>query len=230
MMIETTGKCRIRILRASDLWLHPELAETMYSDRRRQFQERLGWPVNIDGLGYERDEYDHENPIYIIIEDQAGRHAGSMRLLPTTGKTMICDHFLETTGGTNVRDSRIWECTRFCLAPGGRRRVASMLLAVGARIIQEAGLEKFVAIFDQKMKRQYALFGVKPQIIGQFQYPAGRFISGFWEFDRDSYLSLMRKSGIDFAEMELAIANVNFPWIQDLTRKPGHLKLTSQAG
>jgi N-acyl-L-homoserine lactone synthetase len=37
--------------------------------------------------GQERDRYDDLNPLYVIWQEHDGRHAGSMRFLPTTGRT-----------------------------------------------------------------------------------------------------------------------------------------------
>ena len=83
----------IKYVLGTDLILHPELYSSMFKDRASQFSERLGWNVQVDKNGFERDPYDRLNPIYVVIEDAVGRHAGSMRLLPTTGRTMINDHF-----------------------------------------------------------------------------------------------------------------------------------------
>ena len=58
------------------------------------------------------------NPLYIIWEDADGRHGGSMRIMPTVGRTMTNEHFLHLTDGVRIASPLIWECTRFCLAPG----------------------------------------------------------------------------------------------------------------
>ena len=60
----------------------------MFRDRATQFKTRLKWDVTVDAQGFEKDEYDALDPLYVIWENQAGRHAGSMRLLPSTGRTM----------------------------------------------------------------------------------------------------------------------------------------------
>jgi acyl homoserine lactone synthase len=203
----------IHILRATDLWKKPELAASMFADRRKQFSERLKWPVRVDGFGYERDEYDSENPIYVIVEGDDGLHAGSMRILPTIGKTMLNDHFPETTNGNVVQDRLVWECTRFCLAPGQHGFVASSLLVAGARLIKEAGLKKLVAIFDVRMTRLYRRSGVEPEVIGVHKYEHGRVLAGYWSFDEERYKGLLLKSKLDPLMLELAFANVNLPWL-----------------
>lgn len=78
----------IRYIYANDLNTEPKLRDSMFRDRADQFKARLGWEVAVDAKGYERDEYDDLNPLYVIWQKPCGSHGGSMRLLPTTGRTM----------------------------------------------------------------------------------------------------------------------------------------------
>jgi len=89
----------LRYVYADELHKFPKLAETMFRDRADQFQTRLGWEVSVDGNGYETDQYDALNPLYVIWEMPDGTHGGSMRFLPTTGRTMINEHFTDVMGG-----------------------------------------------------------------------------------------------------------------------------------
>jgi acyl homoserine lactone synthase len=54
----------------------------MFLDRAQQFQARLGWQVQVDVNGFETDEYDAMNPLYVIWQLPDGTHGGSMRFLP----------------------------------------------------------------------------------------------------------------------------------------------------
>lgn len=49
----------------------------MFRDRAAQFKTRLKWQVDVDENGFERDEYDALNPIYVVLENNLGRHEGS---------------------------------------------------------------------------------------------------------------------------------------------------------
>ena len=82
----------IRFLYADELRAYPALRATMFRDRAEQFRRRLNWSVTVDEDGLETDEYDALNPLYIIWETPQGLHGGSMRVLPTTGRTMVNDH------------------------------------------------------------------------------------------------------------------------------------------
>lgn len=202
----------IHFIRATDLWMEPKLASSMFEDRRKQFGERLGWPVKVDVNGYERDQYDVQNPIYVIVEGEDGQHAGSMRLLPTSGPTMIEEHFSETLGNRRIADPQVWECTRFCLAPNQRQRTAVNLLAAGARLMQAAQLSNLVAIFDERMIRVYNHSGVRPELIGSHSYECGKVYSGYWSFSREKFDLLMSTSRIDPIQLEVAISNFSIPW------------------
>jgi acyl homoserine lactone synthase len=101
----------LRYVYANDLHNFPKLSRTMFLDRADQFKTRLGWDVNIDADGYEMDEYDQFNPLYVIWEQPDGSHGGSMRFLPTTGRVMVNDVFGHLTGDTKIASPLIWECT-----------------------------------------------------------------------------------------------------------------------
>lgn len=199
------------IVKGTDLWTKPLLTATMFADRRRQFAERLGWPVTVDPNGYERDDYDKENPWYIIVSDKAGKHAGSLRLLPTTGRTMLADHFAETLAGREIKDPLVWECTRFCLSPERNPKVALTLLATAARLMQLAGLRSLVAVFDARMLRLYRMSGVEPEVIGSPSHDTGAAQAGLWYFDKVRYQGLLKASEIDPLELEMVTANADLP-------------------
>ena len=140
----------IRFIYADQLSHYPLLAESMFKDRAAQFKDRLDWDVTVDENGWEVDEYDRLNPLYIIWENAEGRHGGSVRIMPTVGRTMTNEHFRDLTGGVSIRSPLIWECTRFCLAPdapvgrgggaargGGRARPALRAGAGGRRDLRQ---------------------------------------------------------------------------------------------
>ncbi len=76
----------LRYLYGNDLSKFPLLAETMFQDRAEQFSHRLGWDVSVDEKGFERDEYDDMNPLYVIWEQADGRHGGLCAFYPRSGK------------------------------------------------------------------------------------------------------------------------------------------------
>ena len=75
---------------------YPDLIEDMFRLRARIFHDRLKWDVQVID-GKERDKFDDEAPVYLIhTDDQTRKVKGSLRLLPTTGPTLLSDFFSDT--------------------------------------------------------------------------------------------------------------------------------------
>ena len=64
----------------------------MHRLRYRIFKERLGWDVEVSG-DMEIDDFDACRPAYLLQTDDEDRIQGCVRLLPTTGPTMLRDTF-----------------------------------------------------------------------------------------------------------------------------------------
>lgn len=185
----------LRYAYANDLAAFPELATSMFKDRADQFKTRLGWDVEVDVEGAERDCYDAMNPLYVIWEEPDGSHGGSMRFLPTTGPVMVNDHFGHLISGP-VTSPLIWECTRFCLARGAGAHVAAALMLGGGEIMQGFGVEHFVGVFDARMVRIYRMIGSSPEVLGSEGEGRDRISVGLWGFDRDAQAKVAARAGI----------------------------------
>jgi len=188
----------LRYLRGSDLDRYPKLRDGMFRDRARQFRDRLGWAVKVDADGLERDGYDALDPLYVLWQRRDGGHGGSMRFLPTEGPTMLADHFVHLTDGRSIRAPRVWECTRFCLAPGGRAapQVPAALMLAGAEIGLVFGLTHAVGVFDARMVRIYRRLGWPPQVFGQDGQGAAAICAGLWPFSAAIRDRLAQRAGI----------------------------------
>lgn len=186
----------IRYIYAEDLHAFPTLAHTMFLDRADQFKTRLGWDVSVDEQGYERDQYDDQNPLYVIWENADGTHGGSMRLLPTVGQTMVNDHFLHLTDGVRIESPFIWECTRFCLSREATPGVAAALMLAGGEVMKEFDIEHFVGVFDARMVRIYRRIGSSPEILGSQGEGREQISVGLWEFSGEAQASVAKSAGI----------------------------------
>ena len=186
----------LRYLWSKDLWAYPKLKATMVEDRAAQFAGRLGWGVSVDADGWERDQYDDLNPLYVIWEKRNGRHGGSLRFLPTTGRTMLNEHFAGLSGETSICDPRIWECTRFCLSPDAGADVAPALMLGGLEVGLGHGLTHAVGVFDAPMIRVYRRLGWAPELLGSQGYGRNGISAGLWAFGPSRRDPLLRKSGL----------------------------------
>src|SRR5205814_3225941 len=138
---------------------YPNLMDKMFRLRARVFRDRLGWDVQVTD-GKERDKYDDEGPVYIIYaDDETQEVKGCLRLLPTTGPTLLADIFADTLpDAVHIRAPTIWECTRFCLddsiADSDRERVlftSAVLIAALGDIAIKSGIDSIIGNFDSPM-------------------------------------------------------------------------------
>lgn len=188
-------------LYADELNNHPRLQSSMFQDRTHQFKDRLGWDVTVDKQGFERDEYDALNPLYAIWRRPNGLHGGSMRILPTTGRCMVNEHFSDVAGGT-ISSPLIWESTRFCLSPdvGDQAvRISAAIMLAGCEVGLKFHLSHAVGVFDPRItriSRIYRALGWSPEIIDQSRLGREKIQVGLWEFSPVIRRLLCRKLGI----------------------------------
>lgn len=192
----------LRYIYGNDLHNYPRLADSMFKDRAWQFRDRLGWAVKVDANGHERDSYDDLNPLYVIWETPDGTHGGSMRFLPTTGPTMVNDHFNHIIHGETICSPQIWECTRFCLAPKGDGRVAALLMLAGGELMCGFGVSHFVGVFDARMVRIYRMIGSSPDVLGSEGAGRDQISVGLWAYAPSDRAHVLQRAGVSSALSE----------------------------
>jgi N-acyl-L-homoserine lactone synthetase len=137
-----------------------DLAE-MHRLRYRIFKERLGWDVQVSG-DMEVDEFDACQPVYLLQRNDDGRVQGCVRLLPTTGPTMLRDTFPALLDGQAAPASQvIWEssrfgvdlCTREAKTAGSIARATYELFAGMIEFGLTRQLTDIVTVTDARMER-----------------------------------------------------------------------------
>lgn len=186
----------IRYIYGTDLHKFPTLSRTMFRDRAAQFKTRHNWEVTVDEDGYERDQYDGLNPLYIIWENTDGTHGGSLRLMPTVGRTMLNEHFTHLTDGVTIQSPIIWECTRFCLAPGAKSNVAAALMLAGGEVMEEFGIEHFVGVIFAHMGRVFRRIGSEPEILGTQGEGRDAISVALWETTAETQAAVAKSAGV----------------------------------
>lgn len=179
-----------------------ELAE-MHRLRYRVFKERLGWDVQTSG-GMEVDEFDALHPAYLLQKGEDGQIQGCVRLLPTTGPTMLREIFPVLLYGEPAPASpTIWESSRFALDLGGS---AAKVTSGVARATYElfAGMIEFglsrrlteiVTVTDARMERILRRAGWPLRRIGEPRVLGTTLaIAGYLEVSPDS-LGRVRGAG-----------------------------------
>ena len=211
----------LHYLYADQLHLFPTLRDTMFRDRAKQFHDRLGWDaVTVDENGFERDEYDDLNPLYVIYEREDGTHGGSMRLLPTTGRTMLAEHFSDLTDVAALTSPFVWEITRLCLAPGAEAKVVAALVLALDEMMEGYGLSHMVAVFEASRLRIFRRLGAEPEVLGHSGEGRQMVAVGLWEresYGREARERVEERAGIastaldEFGEQIMAAAHIRVP-------------------
>jgi acyl homoserine lactone synthase len=159
---------------------YKNIMEEMFCLRARIFRDRLNWDVNVIN-GLERDKYDDEAPVYLIHYDEnVHKIKGSLRLLPTTGPTVLTEFFSDTLpSGAQLSAPTIWECTRFCLDDKIQLQeelyfASAILIAALGELALRAGIESILGNFDSAMLRLYRRVGCEVDVLGsttRYGYP-----------------------------------------------------------
>lgn len=93
--------------------LPPGLYKQLAIYRREVFVERLGWALQTD-QGMEADQFDREDTVYVVAQNNAGYVSGCARLLPTTRPYLLAEVFPQLLNGLSAPCSAdIWELSRF---------------------------------------------------------------------------------------------------------------------
>ena len=167
----------LKLIEGSRAAMFPREMDAMFRNRALTFSQRLGWEVTVKD-GYERDEFDDANPLYLVsVDPRTNEYWGSLRLLPTTGPNMLRDVFpflLEK--GEYVESATIWESSRICAVSvagqpqrshNGVNFVLSELIAGIGEVAIAAGLTQIVSVFDARIYRVLKAVGCNPQLIGK---------------------------------------------------------------
>jgi N-acyl-L-homoserine lactone synthetase len=181
------------------------LIDKMHKLRAYIFRDRLGWDVQVVE-GRERDKYDDEQPLYIIYTDDQQREVrGSLRLLPTTGPTLLSECFADTLpDAAHLSAPTIWECTRFCIDDRLLDRESSEgLLFVSAKMLVGLGevaisksIESIIGNLDASMLRLYRRIGCEVEILGSTS-----------RYDRRVYLGLFPVTELLLGRVKRRLAN-----------------------
>jgi acyl-homoserine lactone synthase len=101
--------------------LHCPALSAMFEARKRVFVDLLKWDVPVVAGRYEVDQFDNEDATYLIVAGADGHHAGSARLLKTTGPHILDTLFPSLCAAPPPRGPEVLEITSEVLTP--RRRL-----------------------------------------------------------------------------------------------------------
>ena len=119
-----------------------------------------------------------------------------MRLLPTSGRCMVNEHFADLMNGDLINSPLIWECARFCLARHATRLTSNALMLAGGEVMVGFGVKQCVVVFDQRMIRIYRMIGAQPKILGQTGEGKDFIGVGMWSFTDELRQRVAKIAGI----------------------------------
>lgn len=164
-------------VQAHEYHKNPVLLDKMFKLRKKVFGDQLKWDVPIIGE-HERDIYDEKQPVYLVWcnEDRQTVY-GMMRLMPTTGPTLLYDVFRKTfPKQVCLSAPGIWEGTRMCIDedvlaadhPGMEpARAFSMMFVALCECAMDHGIHTMVCNYEPQMKRVYRRAGVEVNELGR---------------------------------------------------------------
>ena len=190
---------------------HATLIEAMHRNRADVFGPKgHNWVVHVIG-GWEVDEFDNAEPLYVISTGDTGKYHGSLRLLPTTGPNMLRDVFPELLVekdvdgcpliGFTIESATIWESSRICVAGVAVANILHELVLGIGEVCRRAGLTQIVSVFDPLVLRRLRGIGLKVDIIGTPQRIGGVMCyAGLFDFDNGKMEDFKKRWGLDHVE------------------------------
>lgn len=145
--------------------------------------------------GFERDQYDRDDTVYVVGRDEAGSICGCARLLPTTRPYLLKDLFpsLLAQGMDAPESPAVWELSRFAASPlamgqsesGALSWVFRPMLASVVRCAAQLGARQIIGVTYLSMERLFRRIGVHAHRAGPAQCIDGRMVVACW-IDIDS--------------------------------------------
>jgi acyl homoserine lactone synthase len=165
------------IIQAHEYQKYAFILDQMFRLRKKVFADILGWNVPVIGP-FERDSYDSLCPAYLVwCNETRTRLYGGMRLMPTTGPTLLYDVFRATfPQAANLVAPGIWEGTRMCIDEEAiaddfpdvdAGRAFSMLLLALCECALDHGIHTMISNYEPHLKRVYKRAGAEVDELGR---------------------------------------------------------------
>src|SRR5476651_498621 len=162
----------IEVVTSRNALLNQDALHDMFHLRHRIFVERMGWEALRKPDRLERDQFDTDDSIYLLLTQDDGTVIGTHRMLPTMKPHLFSDVFPNLCAVKGVqRGERILELTRTCVdeesldrpaMENARKRIMVGLFEFCLR----AGFEKFTLLTPTDLLFRYLLIGLDIKPLG----------------------------------------------------------------
>ena len=202
------------LIQATENNTHSELMQAAFRLRKKVFADQLNWDVPVHG-DQEFDAYDQPGTRYLIwCSPDREKLYGLIRLLPTSGPTLLYDVFGATHGNAPklVADD-IFEGTRMCIdedlvaqdfpdldAGAGFNLLFLALCEAGMAL----GVRRMVSNFEPAMSRVYRRAGLDYVMHGKADgYGKRPVCCASFEVSKPVLTAMRRKIGVDLPVLTL---------------------------
>jgi acyl-homoserine lactone synthase len=162
----------IEVVTSRNALLYKDALHDMYHLRHRIFVERMGWDALRKDDRLEKDQFDTDDAIYLLLTQDDGTVIGTHRMLPTTKPHLFSDVFSKACAVKGVqRGEKILELTRTCVDEELLDRKATELarkrIMVGLfEFCLRAGYEQVTIFTPTDLLFRYLLIGIDIKPLG----------------------------------------------------------------
>jgi acyl-homoserine lactone synthase len=161
----------IEIVTKHNAFLFADALEQMFRLRHRVFVERMGWEDLRKPDGREVDQFDTDEAIYMILQDENDQVIASQRYLPSLKPHTLSEVFPHLCNLRGVpAGPRIYEIGRLCTdidIPRAKRINAKAQLMVGSmEFAQMASISHFSYVGTFELLNLHLSIGWKPLPLG----------------------------------------------------------------
>ncbi|MEJ1968062.1 MAG: acyl-homoserine-lactone synthase [Rhizomicrobium sp.] len=162
----------IEVVTSRNALLYRDALQDMFHLRHRIFVEKMGWEALRKPDRIEKDQFDTDAAIYLLLTEDDGTVIGAHRMLPTTGPHLFSDVFPQACSVKGVqRGETTLELTRTCVDEEALDRkameTARKRLMVGLfEFCLRAGYDKVTILTPTDLLFRYLLIGIDIKPLG----------------------------------------------------------------
>jgi len=191
----------LTILRGTSSQLQGGVENDLAVYRHKVFVEGLGWQLPLLEQGFERDQFDRPDTLYVVARDDVGQICGCARLLPTTRPYLLDSVFSELMGDLPCpHAAEVWELSRYATQPmpGApalsrdelRERFCTLLRAVVETAL-DSGAERLITFTGVGVERIAKMVGIHVHRAAPPQLVDGKPVVAMWiELDEQTRKAL----------------------------------------
>ena len=160
---------KLEVVTKANIHLYEDAVAQMHDLRHRIFVNRMGWEALRKPDGIERDQFDTDDAIYLLLIDDE-TVIGMHRLLPTTKPHLFSQLFSDTCNVKGVqRGPYTYELNRTCvdeerLSKDAQRQAKGEIIVGLIEYCLEAGIETLTILTSTNLVSRYLALGwdIKP--------------------------------------------------------------------